>query len=61
MREQFGDGCRFVEAKQRYGDRGEGITFMVEVEKDAPWCIQEGSSKEGEGSDKRYHYKHDMY
>ena len=47
MREQFGDGCRFVEAKQRYGDRGEGITFMVEVEKTHHGAYRKGVVRKG--------------
>ena len=42
MKEQFEEGCRFIEATPRYMDRGEGITFLVEVEKDAPWCTVTG-------------------
>ena len=36
-------------AKPRFRDRGEGITFLVKVEKDAPWCTQI-PTKEDKGS-----------
>jgi hypothetical protein len=56
-REQFGEGCEFGEVKPRMGDRGQGVTFLVKVNKDAEWYRQEAKTngrestvrKEGEG------------
>ena len=57
LREQFGEGCEFGEVKPRMGDRGQGVTFLVKVNKDAEWCGQEAETngrertvrKDGEG------------
>ena len=43
LREQFGEGCEFGEVKPRMGDRGQGITFLVKVNKDASWCRHEAA------------------
>ena len=48
MRQQFGEGCEFVECKPRMGDKGQGITFLVQVDKDAPWCRQEAKGQDQE-------------
>ena len=38
LREQFREGCEFREVRLRMGDRGQGITFLVKLDKDAGWC-----------------------
>ena len=44
LREQFGEGCEFGEVKPRMGDRGQGITFLVKLNKDAGWCRHEAET-----------------
>ena len=48
MKEQFGEGCEFGECKPRMGDTEQGITFLVQVDKDAPWCRQEAKGQDQE-------------
>ena len=36
MQEQFREGCKFQECRLRMGDKGEGIPFLVQVDKVHP-------------------------
>ena len=53
LKEQFGEGCEFGEVKPRVGDRGQGITFLVKLDKDAGWIRHEAAN--GRAGTRREH------
>ena len=50
LRAQFGEGCEIGEVKPRVGDRGQGITFLVKLNKDAGWCRHEAEANGSAGT-----------